>query len=281
MDTSKKISVIMGVYNCEDTLAESIESIISQTYDNWELIMCDDCSTDGTFELAKKYQNSFPNKVVLLRNTENMSLAYSLNRCLEIATGEYIARMDGDDKCVPDRFEKQIDFLKGHPDVDLCGTAMQRFDDNGELGMIDYRPQFPDKNTMKTDTPFNHATIVTHKYVYDRLNGYVVNKYARRAEDRELWYRFFANGFIGQNISEPLYWVRENISAIKRRTVKDRYYGYINNIRGYRLLHFPISAYINLTIRTLIKIIVPTSLAMKYRKIQAKKQNKEKSKNST
>ena len=82
-----KISVIMGIYNCEETLAESIESILSQSYKNWELIMCDDASTDGTYQIARRYADHYSDRITLIQNKTNQRLAASLNRCLTYATG--------------------------------------------------------------------------------------------------------------------------------------------------------------------------------------------------
>lgn len=83
-----RVSIIMGIYNCESTLARSIDSIINQTYTDWELIMCDDCSTDNTLEVAKEYEDKYKN-IKVIRNEKNMRLAYSLNQCLKIAQGGY------------------------------------------------------------------------------------------------------------------------------------------------------------------------------------------------
>ena len=83
-----KVSVIMGIYNCERTLSEAINSILEQTYTNWELVMCDDGSTDGTYALAEQYREKYPEKIILLKNERNMKLSYTLNRCLEKASGE-------------------------------------------------------------------------------------------------------------------------------------------------------------------------------------------------
>ena len=110
------ISIIMGIYNCAETLSDAIDSIIAQTYDNWELIMCDDGSTDNTYNIAQEYKERYPDKIVLLKNEKNMGLNYTLNKCLEVASGEYIARMDGDDISLPTRFEKEIGFLNEHSD---------------------------------------------------------------------------------------------------------------------------------------------------------------------
>ena len=104
----------------------------------------------------------YPEKFVLIRNDENKHLAYSLNRCLEKATGYYVARMDGDDLSAPERFEKQVAFLEQHPEYQLVGTAMQRFNQEG-LADIHYAPEKPDRNYMKKTVPFNHATIMTYR----------------------------------------------------------------------------------------------------------------------
>ena len=107
-----KISVIMGIYNCASTLKEAIECIINQTFLDWELIMCDDGSTDNTIKVAQKYVEKYPEKIFLLVNKENRGLNYTLNRCLSIAKGIYIARMDGDDLCSPNRFQREVDILE-------------------------------------------------------------------------------------------------------------------------------------------------------------------------
>lgn len=265
-----KISILMGIYNCADTLGEAIDSILAQTYDDWELILCDDCSSDGTYDAAKKYADAMPEKIILLRNEKNSRLAFTLNRCLEKATGTFVARMDGDDKCAPDRFEKQIAYLKAHPDAVLCGTAMQRFDDSGKLGSIDVRPAEPDKSTPHTAVPFNHATILAYKSCYDALGGYTVCPRTVRGQDRDLWYRFFAKGFKGVNTDEPLYFVRENETAIKRRTAKVRWNSFRTDIMGYRLLNYPLTWYVR-PVLNLLKIFVPTGAVLKYREWQAKK----------
>ena len=95
-----EISVIMGMYNCADTLSEAIESILNQTMKEWELIMCDDGSSDATHEGAELYRKRYPEKMILLRNRENRGLNYTLNRCLKAAKGKYIARMDEKESAV-------------------------------------------------------------------------------------------------------------------------------------------------------------------------------------
>ena len=108
-----KVSVIMGLYNCEATLPRALDSILEQTLAPWQLVLCDDGSTDQTYAVAKAYAQRYPEKTVLLRNPSNMGLAYTLNRCLEASTGEYVARMDGDDISLPTRLETEAAFLDG------------------------------------------------------------------------------------------------------------------------------------------------------------------------
>ena len=266
---NEKVSVIMGIRNCADTLPDAIESILAQTYSDWELIMCDDASTDNTYQVADSYRQKYPDKIILLKNETNSFLAYSLNRCLEMASGKFVARMDGDDKCTTDRFEKQIKYLKEHPDVDLVGTAMQRFSDKG-LANIDAKPPHPDRYCLRTYIPFNHATIMTYKSVYDRLHGYTVADRTKRGQDYDLWFRFYYEGFKGDNIDDPLYLVREDMAAIKRRTFKVRWSTHQTTRFGYKLLDYPKWWIIKPTVLTIVKSLIPYKLFEVYRNRQSK-----------
>ena len=96
---NKKITVIMGLFNCEKTLEESINCLIQQTYKDWNLIMCDDGSSDNTYNIAKNIASKYPKQMLLIKNERNMGLNFTLNKCLKLANGEYIARMDADDVC--------------------------------------------------------------------------------------------------------------------------------------------------------------------------------------
>lgn len=260
-----KISVIMAVYNAQKTLTESVDSIINQTYPNWEFIICDDCSNDSSIVILNKYKEKYPDKFILLRNDSNMKLPYSLNRCLEKASGEFVARMDADDISHKDRFQRQIDYLKCHPEVDMVGTAMQRFDENG-LGTVDRKPDHPDKYSLRRIIPFNHATIMTYKYVYDDLGGYTVSDRTVRGQDYDLWFRFYYAGYKGDNLSDPLYYVREDKAAFKRRTAKVRWNGFKTTCIGYKLLGYPKRWLIRPALDFAVKSIIPASVFRLYHK---------------
>src|SRR5699024_3476273 len=103
---------------------------------NWEFIICDDGSQDNSYEIAKEYEKADPERFMVIKNSENKGLNATLNRCLKIATGEYVARMDGDDLCDPTRFQKEADFLNRHPEYAIVSTYMTTFDEEGDWGCI-------------------------------------------------------------------------------------------------------------------------------------------------
>lgn len=221
MDLNKKISIIMGIYNCEETLAEAIDSILEQTYTNWELIMCDDCSTDQTARIAENYIEKYPNKIILLRNEQNMGLNYTLNKCLQIATGDYIARMDGDDISKQMRFEEEIKVLNEHPEIAIVSTDMDFFDESGVWGKtsVDAKPE--KKDFVKT-TPFCHAACMVRKEAYLAVEGYSVSEKLLRVEDYHLWIKMYEKGYQGMNIQKTLYMMRDDRNAMNRRKFKYR-----------------------------------------------------------
>ena len=261
------VSVIMGIFNCSEYLPEAIESIMNQTYDNIELIICDDCSTDESYKIAEKYKERYPDKIKLIKNTNNRKLAYSLNHCLKYAKGEFVARMDGDDISEKDRFSKQVKYLIEHRNVDLVGCNMKRFNNNGMADEV-CAPEKPNRYTLHNRMPFNHATIMTYYRVYEKLGGYTVAERTNRAQDYDLWFRFFAEGFCGYNIQECLYRVREDDAAIRRRTFKVRWNAFKTTVYGYRLLNYPKIWLIRPALLLILKTIIPYRVVGCFRKYQ-------------
>lgn len=264
LSSTPKVSVIMSIYNAEHTLREAIDSILNQTYTNWEFIICNDCSTDDSQSILDEYKKLYPDRFILLKNEKNMFLSYSLNRCLEQCTGELVARMDGDDLSHPERFEKQVYFLKSNPEYQVVGTLMQRFDNDGLHDVVNIK-EFPDKTILKKQVPYCHATIMMYKEAYDAVHGYRVSDMTRRSQDYDMWFRFYHCGFNGYNIQEPLYMVREDINAIKRRTLNNRYNIMKIQFNGYKLLNYPKIWYI-FPIIDFMKAFIPSKLFFLYRK---------------
>lgn len=237
-NTEYRISVIMGIYNCATTLPEALDSLLAQTYKDFKVIMCDDGSTDNTYEAARQYADTYKN-FILIKNEENKGLNYTLNHCLEYADTELVARMDGDDISLPTRFEEEIAALDTQPEIDFVSTAMYYFDENGIFRTSKLK-EYPQPKDFIYGTPFCHAPCMVRAEVYRAVNGYSVDEKLLRVEDYHLWSKMYAQGFRGYNITEPLYMMRDDRNAISRRKYKYR----VNEARvmyhGIKNLHLPV-----------------------------------------
>lgn len=237
------ISVLMAVYNAEDTLREAIDSILAQTYTNWKFIICNDCSTDNSEEILQEYAKKYPEKFLIIHNEVNSRLAASLNHCLEYADGEFCARMDADDYVDSTRFEKQINYLRANPNISLVGTSMYGFDDKGLTKVISYK-EHPTKFDLKDGPCFSHASIMMYTQVYHDIGGYIVSKRTMRSQDYDLWLRFFAKNYEGANITEPLYFVREDYNSFLRKKPKQYFWSVVTRFKGFKMLNYPVHYYI-------------------------------------
>lgn len=216
-----RVSIIMGIYNCAKTLPEAIDSILSQTFSDWKLIMCDDGSVDNTYAVARSFVEKYPEKMMLIQNKKNMGLNHTLNRCLKYADTEYVARMDGDDISLPERLEKEVQFLDGHHEYDIVSCPMIYFDDYGDF-MSGKRNGDPDISSFCKGTPFCHAPCMVRREAYEAVNGYTEAANRLRVEDWDLWIRMYEKGFRGYNLAETLYKMRDDRNAYRRRKLKYR-----------------------------------------------------------
>ena len=265
---NEKVSVIMGVYNCQDTLEEAIESIINQTYKNWELIMCDDASTDNTWDIATRYAEAMPEQIKVLRNHINKGLNYTLNKCLKEAEGEFVARMDGDDISYPERFELEVSLLNKNKDIHIVSSDMEFFDGNGIWGRT-YVEKTPTNKSFLNSTPFCHAACMVRKEAYLAVKGYSVSKKLLRVEDYHLWIKMYEKGFRGINIQRPLYQMRDDRNAQGRR--KFRYRLNESYVKAYAIKHLqlPVLGYLY-CLRPILVGILPSRL---YKVLHRKKQS--------
>lgn len=254
---TRRISVIMGIYNCAYTLRESIESLLKQSYKDWELIMCDDGSDDNTLKIALEYENKYDN-ILVIRNECNKGLAASLNHCLDYAESEFIARQDGDDISLPDRFRIQVEFLDSHSEYALVSTSMICFDQNGDWA-IQTNPERPQIKDFIYKSPFCHAPCMMRREALEKVGRYTVSKYLKRGQDYYLWHKFYKNGYKGYNIQIPLYKMRDDESAMKRRTFKSRVYGAKIQFEVYRSLGVPFIYYYRI-FRPIIVGLLPLSV---------------------
>jgi len=263
-----KVSVLMGVYNCETTLQESIDSILNQTFEDWELIICDDGSFDSTREIAKQYIKRYPNKIFLLENSINKGLNFTLNKCFAQARGKYISRQDGDDISLPNRLQKLNDFLDENPGYSIVSSKMIYFDQNRVYG--DGRVKlFPNKNDFLFGAPFCHAASMFTKEAFEAVNGYTISKYLLRVEDYDLWTKMYAKGFLGANLEEPLYKMRDDRNAYSRRKFKYRINETIALFKGYNRLGINLPFYLFI-LKPIIIGILPNFLYNTLHKVKLK-----------
>lgn len=224
MSQMPKLSVIMGTYNCanKEWLYQSVRSICQQTFRDWEFLICNDGSTNETQKWLDELAQSDP-RIRLIENHQNCGLAASLNRCLLMSKGEFIARQDDDDISEPTRFQKQMDYLEKHPSCDFLGTCATVIDAQGQAQGRYLCEAKPTKRSFLWTNPFAHPTVVAHTEVLKRLNGYRESSETRRCEDYDLFMRMYAEGFRGENLQTELYQYRVvNDWRKKYRPMNDR-----------------------------------------------------------
>lgn len=217
-----KVSVILPVYNGERFVRESIESVLGQTFTDFELIIINDGSTDGTGEIL----NSFTDPRIVLIERENRGLVDTLNEGLSFAHGEYVARIDADDVMLPERLAKQVAYLDEHPKVAVLGGWAEIINGAGEvIGSYKYPPT--GKGGLRAyilkHNPLIHPTVMYRRDAILRVGGY---RQYRHIEDYELWTRVLAK-YRGANLPEIIIKYRVHGGSI---TSKHRYQMLITGI---------------------------------------------------
>ena len=215
---SPLVSVIIPCYNTEKYVEQAVRSIMNQTYKNLEIILTDDCSTDGTFTILQKLAEE-DSRIKLNRNETNLKIVKTLNNMILQATGKYIARMDADDISLPERIEKQVDFLEQNSDFSFCGSNAFLIDESGKKKGKTLLPVDADENRyfLKFYSTFFHPTVMIRSEIY-KQNLYDEN--FLYGEDYELWCRLiFEENLKGFNLKERLFLYRifNNQSSEKHR----------------------------------------------------------------
>jgi len=166
-----RVSVVMSVFNDAGYLRESINSILTQTFTDFEFIIVNDGSTDGTEEIVRSYNDK---RIVYVSNVNNIKLAASLNKAIKMSKGQYIARMDADDISLPSRLQKQVDFLDGNPDYGVVGSWIQIFGERSGIGeypesyrKIFYDFIFPDKTVAHPAVLIRKSVMTANNIFYD------------------------------------------------------------------------------------------------------------------
>ena len=232
-----KISVIMGVYNCATTLQEALDSLYSQSFQDFEIVLCDDGSMDSTFAIAQKNQKEHP-KIILLKNPRNLGLNQTLNNCLAVAKGDYIARMDGDDESLFNRFEVQSRFLDEHPEYAIVSSPMEYFDEKGTFRVGKGKGPI-EKIDFIYGSPICHAPCMVRREAYECVDGYTVSDDLLRMEDYHLWFKMYAAGYKAYMLPKPYYRMRDDRNAKTRRKWSGRVRQYKLMKKGFKMIGLP------------------------------------------
>ena len=218
MNTKPLISLIMSVYNGEDYLKEAILSVCNQTFKDWELIVINDCSTDSTGEILKELALN-DERIKVHTNEINLRLQSSLNKALSFAEGKYIARMDADDICLPERLSKQYEFMESHPDISLSSCKFMTLK-NGVISSGGCGGKC-DRDSVKAlllvTNPILHPGIIARAEVIKAL-GY--DPIFTCTEDLELWTRFVMGNYNVEIMPEYLMIYRLHDKQITATTLE-------------------------------------------------------------
>jgi len=211
MIENPKVSVVMPVYNGGGYLISAIKSVLSQTFSDFELLILNDASTDGSFDIIEKFKDK---RIYLINRKENIGLQNNLFDGFNLAKGKYIARMDQDDICHPNRFAEQVKYLEENLEVGLCGTWCKT------IGMGKYFIYKPPCNSddiranLLWQTSFVHPSVMMRKSLFKKFNlNYDINfKYG---EDYDLWMRA-SDCFLTANIPKVLLFYRMHLKNTSR-----------------------------------------------------------------
>lgn len=196
-----KVSIVMAVYNGAEVIRTTIDSVLHQTFKDFEFIIVDDCSRDDTVKIIESYREP---RIILLKNSANAGQTKSLNTGLKAARGEYIARTDAGDISFPQRLEKQVAFLDKHPEVAVLGTSAIRYNEEGRIIDVVHMPtrERAIRQRLLVTTPVVHISVMMRRDVIIPLGGYDDDYYV--LADYEMWSRLVINGFNLANIREVL-----------------------------------------------------------------------------
>lgn len=223
-----KISVGLPFYNAESYLAESIQSVINQSFKDWELILIDDGSTDKSLEIANKFSLN-DHRIRVISDGTNKKLPYRLNQIIQEAKYPYIARMDADDLIHPDRLRIQYDFLEKNSEYDLVSSSMISINKKNQIkGFRGVFSLYTDFKEIKRNYPIVHASILVRKEWYLR-NQYNLNM--SRSQDFELWCRTITNNDLNMAvIPDILYYYREEGMVTSDKMLRS----YIDGLEVYK-----------------------------------------------
>lgn len=215
INTTPTLSVVMSVYNAGDYLCKAVNSILNQTFHDFEFIIIEDCSTDNSLQILEKYAQKDGRIILIKKGQNNVAKGFieNLNIGLEKAEGKYVARMDADDIAMPNRFERQIAALKNDPDLFVIGSSLEMIDENDK--MIRPLPSIPDDASIKAEMFKNIA--LYHPAIMFRNENVRYREKMISCEDYDLFFRWMMAGKKMANITDPLLKYRVLPASLSRK----------------------------------------------------------------
>jgi len=256
------ISVIMSIYNQKNPgyLEKAGKSVLHQTFRDFEFIIYNDGSDNGIFEELKEYVCD-DKRIIMIDNPVNHGLAYSLNACIDVAKGKYIARMDDDDICDTRRFQIQYDYMENHPEVAFVGCNAALIDGKGVWGHRQM-PEIPRSRDFLRFSPYIHPTVMIRRSVLEEKDVYNTSQDTLRCEDYELFMRLLKAGYQGYNIQSELFYYREDNDSYKRRRLKTRLAEMRIRYKNFKELDLLTPLGCLYVVRPLLSAMVPSPLIM-------------------
>ena len=257
------VSVLMATRNGERYVRNAINSILNQTFTNFELVICNDHSSDSTQQILEEFANA-DSRIKVIRNTGRGGLMRSLNLGLNVCQGKFIARMDDDDVSHNDRLQVEVEFLNSHPDINLVGTNVDVYDKDGVYGHIK-KVAYPSSTDIWRGNVFVHPTVMFRKSMVDVIGGYDEQKSVLRIEDYDYWCRAYACGFKGANLQCSLLDYREDSGSFKKRDAMQKV-RLVRCMSKWRKALGVAPYFLVFELYELFKIIVPERLIQIYHK---------------
>lgn len=265
------VSVLMATFNEPiDYIKASIESILNQTYTNFEFIISDDSTNLDTINAINSYAND--ERVIIIRSNSRMGFVRALNEGLKIAKGQFIVRMDGDDISLKDRFEKQLEYLNSHKEIDILGGNMLIINESGTI--ISQR-KYPTRGILLHlnsifRSPVAHPTVMFRRSILD--NHFYYDESFKKAEDTEFWFRLRNNGFVIANLPYNLLNFRISGDLAKKRNVEHFSYNFKARNKNFSWKY----CYVDIPsiIATKLYLAIPKKFISFYYSIENKKHSK-------
>jgi teichuronic acid biosynthesis glycosyltransferase TuaG len=246
------VSVITPTYNSEKYISECIDSVRAQTFQDWEMVIVDDCSSDGTIAVLESYQRIDP-RVILIQNESNLGPATTRNRAIERASGRYIAFLDSDDVWLPVKLDTQLGFMEANG-ADLSYTSYEKISEDGDrTGRIVHVPP-----TTSYGQLLNHSVIGCLTAIYDTQSvGKTYMPEIKRRQDYALWLKILRNGHVARGLDEPLAYLRVHKGSLSSNKLTSLRYTW-QVYRNIEHLSWPRSAYhlINNAVRSSRKFLI-------------------------